>query len=219
MINKLTDLSFEDWILFVFCWPENGAGSIGGNAWQMDEYWAASPAIVVSYLTQLFEQPVMVLADYGDGEIAQGLWDVAEYAAALTATSVPLSDRLRCIDALTTLFRDLFAVRCSPHLGHRSETGESPLNTICYMWWDLFAINPVPEERDILLAAALRSQTASLHLPSMACQEAALHGFGHYWDADAAAIQTIIDDWLQQHPDLRPDLRNYALSARGGCVL
>lgn len=173
-------------------------------------------------MTRLFEHPVEVLADYSDGEIAQGLWDIAsdgEYGLALGAIEVPLSDRLHCIDAFTVLFRELFAARCSDHLSHRSETDSNPLNTICYMWWDLMYIYPVPEERDAIFAAVLQSLTRMLELPSMACQEGALHGFGHWWKIDTATIQTTIDRWLQRHSDVRPKLRAYALSARGGCVL
>ena len=112
MDNRLTDLSFEDWILFIFCWPADESDWSAGNQWQSDEWWEAPKAVVVEYLTRLFEHPVASLADYSDREIAQGLWDIAsdaDYGAALVAESVPLSDRLRCIAALETLFRQLFA--------------------------------------------------------------------------------------------------------------
>lgn len=221
MDNRLTDLSFEDWILFVFCWPEPEHGLIGGNRFYTDEWWDAPSAIKVNYLTRLFENPVEALADYSDGEIAQGLWDIVgdgEYSEALSDCTVPLRDRLRCIAAAATLFRDLFAPRCTAHLEHRSETG-NPLNTICYMWWDLFYISPAPAEQAMVFEAVVRSQTATLYLPSIACQEAALHGFGHWLAIDTPTIQATIDRWLHQNPELRPELRNYALSARCGCVL
>jgi hypothetical protein len=220
--SQLTDLSFGDWILFVFCWPEAASGIPGyGHQWLTEEYWAGPPAVTVNYLTRLFEHPAQVLSDFSDGEIAQGLWDIlgdSEYATTLADLSVPLADRLRCLEAIAILFRDLFAVRCSPHLKHRSEAG-NPLNGVCYMWWDLFWVTPVPEERTVMFETILRSLTQILHLPSMACQEAALHGFGHWLDIDENRIQAEIDRWLQHHPDLRPELRTYALSARCGYVL
>lgn len=223
MERRLTNLSFEDWVTFVFCWPYDPAGS----PWYYDsdcEYWDAPSAAVVAYLTRLFEHSVTVLQDYSDGEIAQGLWYIAsngasDYMFALGDCTVPLSDRLRCIQSLEALFRDLLAVRCSPHLSHRDEPGANPLNVVCYMWWDLVPICPVPEERQVIFDAVLQVQTAILELPSLACQEAALHGFGHWLNTHESAIQATIDRWLQRHPELRPELRIYAQSARGGCVL
>lgn len=223
MDRRLTDLCFEDWILFVFCWPVNSAQ----NYWYYDlncEYWEAPAVQVVAYLTRLFEHPAVVLTDYSDGEIAQGLWYIvsygaSDYMAALSDPAVPLAARLRCIDAFTILFRDLFAMRCSPHLSHRDEPGANPLNTICYMWWDLIGFTPVEPEQAVIEEAVLRSQTAMLHLPAIACQEAALHGFGHWLESNESVIQATIDCWLAQHPDLRPELRIYAQSARCGCVL
>jgi len=221
MSDRITDLSFDDWILFVFCWPDNGYGSIGGNRGHHAEWWDPPPAVRVEYLTRLFENPVAALTDYSDGEIAQGLWEIAgdgDYAAVLADLTAPLSDRRRCVDTLPNLFRELFVPRCTQHLEHRSETG-NPLNTICYMWWDLFNFCPLPEERAVLIEAVVRSLTTILHLPSMACQEAALHGLGHWLEADTDTIRHTIDVWLQHHPELRPELRDYALSAHCGCVL
>lgn len=221
MSDRITDLSFEDWILFVFCWPEDGDRAIGGHRWYHDEWWEPPATVRVEYLTRLFEEPVAALAGYSDGEIAQGLWAIAsdgDYAAVLSDLTVPLSDRCRCLNALATLFRDLFAPRCTDHLEHCSETG-NPLNPICYMWWDLFYFRPAPEERAAVTEAVMRSLTTILHLPAMACQEAALHGLGHWWEVDVSTIQHTIDDWLQGHPPTRPELRDYALSARCGCVL
>ncbi|WP_346289549.1 hypothetical protein [Sphaerothrix gracilis] len=223
MERKLTDLSFEDWILFVFCWPEDPNGLL----WYYDhdcEYWDAPPAQIITYLTRLFEQPAAALTGYTDGEIAQGLWYIvsngaSDYMFALADITVPLCDRLRCLDAFEILFRELFAARCSPHLSHRDEPGANPLNVTCYMWWDLLPLCPVVEEREAIFEAVWRSQTAMLHLPAIACQEAALHGMGHWLETNESAIQATIDTWLRQQPHIRPELRAYAQSARCGCVL
>ena len=220
MDHRITDLSFEEWILFIFCWPEHPHGSIGGNRWYTDEWWQAPPAVKVDYMTRLWENSVELLEPYSDREIAQGLWDIVgdeDYSEALSSFQVPLSDRLRCIDAFVIFFRDIFVPRCTDSLEHLSETG-NPLNTICYMWWDLLYIQPAPPERAVVFEAIVRSQTSILHLSSTVCQEAALHGFGHWLEIDAVTIQQTIDHWLLQQPHLRPELRNYAQAARCGCI-
>jgi hypothetical protein len=61
------------------------------------------------------------------------------------------------------------------------------------MWWDLFWVVPVPAEREVIFGAIVRSLTTILNLSSMACQEAALHGFGHLLESNESAIQAVID--------------------------
>ncbi|NEQ42067.1 MAG: hypothetical protein F6K00_00310 [Leptolyngbya sp. SIOISBB] len=29
--HRITDLSFEEWLRFIFCWPEHPHGAIGGD--------------------------------------------------------------------------------------------------------------------------------------------------------------------------------------------
>lgn len=179
----------------------------------------ADPATTVQYLTQLFENPASLLAPYSDAQCNQGLWFLGSNACsshmfALNHGGVPMPDRLRCAGAMGTLFEQLFAVRCSPHLSHRDEPGANPLNSVCYMWWDVLPVDAsFPQMADTLLGVMIRS----LALDSVACQESALHGLGH-WRGDESHVRQTIDDFLARSPDLRPDLRQYALSARGGCV-
>ena len=58
-----------------------------------------------------------------------------------------------------------------------------------------------------------------LRLQSVACQESALHGLGH-WAVDYNTIvRPIIDGYLSDNRALRPELRAYAEGARVGGVL
>jgi hypothetical protein len=59
----------------------------------------------------------------------------------------------------------------------------------------------------------------TLRLASEACRESALHGLGHWHRAHPDRATTIIDAWLAGDPCISPELRQYALSARRGCVL
>jgi hypothetical protein len=50
------------------------------------------------------------------------------------------------------------------------------------MWWDILPVygGPRPEDRDTLHEAAFGTMAAVLEMPSIACQESALHGLGHW---------------------------------------
>ena|SRR5579871_6260669 len=145
--------------------------------------------------------------------------------AALQGDAVPVSDRLRCIDAMAVLFKDCFAARCSPHLGHLDEPGANPLNDICYMWWDILPLHGLehhyPQRPD---SAAIDRRILSvmaqgLSLNSDACLESSLHGLDHWRPYYGKEVKQIIDNFIKAKPRLRPELRTYALTARRGYVL
>ena len=118
------------------------------------------------------------------------------------------------------LFREFFALRCTPALGHLSEQG-STLNAACYMWWDFdcWCVLPDPLTLDPLDAALLACMRSILEIDHVACRESALHGLGHWHRAQSAAVEDIVDEFLRRNPSLPGPLRQYALSARRGYVL
>lgn len=110
------------------------------------------------------------------------------------------------------------------------------MNLVCYMWWEVTLqgrpkgsyvekMGVSPEHRGEQMAY-VRSFDADeyrqieytiigvmkqiLELKSDACRESALHGLGHWSRYYGKAVQNIIDKWLRRHPDLRPELRDYA---------
>ena len=58
-----------------------------------------------------------------------------------------------------------------------------------------------------------------LKLDSLACQESALHGLGHWQHRYSQTVEKIIAEFITRQPNLRPELWSYAQSARTGCVL
>ena len=58
-----------------------------------------------------------------------------------------------------------------------------------------------------------------LALDSPACEEGALHGLGHWARHYPERVGATIDAYLKRNPALSPELKNYALSAKAGCVL
>jgi hypothetical protein len=135
MWERLTDLTFEQWVYHIFDHPDAWYHAIGS------EFWDGPAATTVAYLTRLFEDPVPPLEGFTDAELNRGFWYLvssggSDMMFALMDASVPLADRLRCVSAMFTVFEQIFVPRCTPFLSHLDEPGVAPLNSACYMWWD-----------------------------------------------------------------------------------
>jgi len=220
MDKRLTDLTYKQWIRYVF------DHEVTSPEWHFEldvEYWDGPSAATVAYMTRLLADPLAVVGSYTDAQLNQGLWYIASsgFMLALGDASVPMANRVGCIRAIFPLYRDLFAPRCTPHLGHRGEQGSNPLNSVCYMWWELMPVmgspdDPVWSDFD---TAVLEVMAQTLELASAACQEGALHGLGHWAWVYPHRVTTIIEQYLQCQPQLRQELKQYAQAARSGCVL
>jgi hypothetical protein len=168
-------------------------------------------------LAEVFENAAILLNPYQDVTLNQVFWDLPATAfLGLKNENISWPIRHRLIESFEPLFRDFFAARCKPVLGHLSEEG-TPLNSACYMWWDfdcwVATKHPLPQNpMDSTFLASMRS---ILRIGHAACQESALHGLGHWHWAHAAAVEEIIDEFLNREPGR---LRDYAMAARCGCV-
>jgi hypothetical protein len=218
---------FEEWVKTIFDRPLPESYM---NEWYWTEdddlYPTLSPAQIVDYLTRLFEQSAELLADYSDGQINQGLMYLmnnacSSYAFALLDESVPWENRRQCFNAMPILFEGVFAVRCTPYLSHLDELDVTSLNSICYMWWDVIPFLGQPDKPayKALDQACLDVMEKTLKLKSDACRENALHGLGHWHFVYPERVEKIIDAFLKANPNIRKELKQYALSARAGCVL
>ena len=78
---------------------------------------------------------------------------------------------------------------------------------------------PLLADRQPLQLAALETMAEILQFDSIACQESALHGLGHWHRMFPQAVESAIDEYISLHPEARPELLTYARSARCGCVL
>ena len=227
--------SFEQWITYVFDHPVPDRGKPN---WYHDlddesEWWNPTdyPETTVAYLTSLFENAPAVLTSFTDAQINQGFWflvdnSCSDHMFALLDVSVPWPERKRCLSSMYTLFERFFAPRCTSHLSHLDtmETDTSmvsPLNMVCYMWWDILPIHGKPEEPDRreFDTTCLEVMQRTLDLDSDACRESALHGLGHWKYAYPQQVQAIIDAWLEHHQEVSDELKAYALAARRGRVL
>jgi hypothetical protein len=220
----VANLSYDAWIEHAF----GHEVRFGRNPWYFDEdpdWWDPDPATAVDYLTRLFIETGRSLPFFSDAQIAQGFTYLLSISASgdrgwLYSRAMPTEARLQCIRSTYCVFADLFAVRCSPSLGHLSEEG-TPLNTCCYMWWDEFPCIALPDDPDseLLHHAAIDAMSRILALDSPACQEAALHGLGHWARQRPQQVEAAVDAYLGNGLEKRVELEAYARSARCGCVL
>jgi hypothetical protein len=220
-----SDLTFEEWVIFVFDHPVDDSRLEW--YWDIDaDWWDGPTALTVEYLTRAFENTKSVFEPYSDNQLNQALWYLAsnacsEHMFALMDTSVPWLARARCIHSFQSLYEDCFAKRCTHHLSHLDEPGAGPLNLVCYMWWDILPVagNPDDPARKEMDQALLQVMDAALQLDSIACQESALHGLGHWHLHYPNLVEEIIQGFLQRNTVLAENLETYALSALKGCVL
>ena len=219
------EASYEEWVRWVFDHPvTQPAWHFGVDApWWNSE---ADPRRTVSHLRTLFEGAHQLVGAYTDAQLGQGLNFLASnacsmHAFALVSPHVPREERLAALSAIYDLYAGLFAARCAPLLGHRSQGADLPLNSICYMWWDVLPIWPggAYPDRRATIDACLDAMERSLALDSPACQEGALHGLGHWRDDCAARVEPVIDAYLGRGRTLSTELRSYAQAARAGAVM
>lgn len=209
------EFRLDEWVQYIFDNPAED------DSWRLQlDAPLVSDSNQLDYLTRLFENAASVLTPYSDAQVNNGLWFIG--GSALGMIEVLLDDTLawagreQCIRAIYYLYADIFDKRCSSHLSHVDEPGANPLNSICYMWWDLL---PILWYEPPFHPVGLEVMARILTLDSIACQEGALHGLGHLAFGRKDEVAPVIDQFLEQHPNIRPELRSYALAARSGCIL
>ena len=226
MGKRLTNLTFEEWLAYVFDRP---VPADPGKAWYWDweaDQWDENPADVIRFLTQAFENASPVFHSYTDAQLKQGLWYIASIACsnhmfALLETSLPWPERQRCISSIHPLYEQCFSKRCGPYLSHLNEAGPNPLNLVCSMWWDIIPMYGRPDDpaRTVLDQAILQVMESTLQLDSLPCRESALHGLGHWQHTYPERVGEIINRFSMAHRDLPKALEEYMSSAFTGYVL
>lgn len=188
--------------------------------------WEPNEDDFLTYVAQAFERPEDVFRGFPDPQVAQGLNFLISPSCsndmhALKDAKIPWQKRQRVIRAISVLFKDLFAKRCSPVLSAVDEKGGGPLNVVCYIWWDVIPLFGDPKEADHkdIDQEVLAVMKSALALDHVACQESALHGLGHWARHYPTQVGKMIDEFLAGNTKLRPELKKYALQARAGRVL
>ena len=228
-------VTFEEWVTWAFDHPV--AAETKDEWWwgvpDHDEYGRlmdGPPQRALMFVTKLFESPLAYLSSYSDAQIDQGLNFIVFRACSnhfegIMDRDIDLGLRSRCIRSLENLSRELFAPRCSDNVWIYT----NPLNHMCDMLWDMVVGDADTAERNPdgiwqivryteIDKELLDTLARILALPSVACQQSALHGLGHLV-RKAALGSDVIQQYLDTHPNLRDDLREYAQKALVGSVL
>lgn len=214
--------SLPDWIAHVFDHP------VADPAWHWSPdapVWKGSSEETVAFIAETFERSGELLARFTDEQLNQGFWylvsaSCSDFMFALVEPAVPMQKRLRALRSFVPLFEQVMAARCSPQLSHLDEQPANPLNSVCYMWWDILPIHGKPEERERAEfdAEVLRVLPRLLSIPHDACRESALHGVSE-WRPYYPSVERVVDEFLARTPGLRPELVSYAQHAKVGNVL
>ena len=215
--------SYAAWIAHCFDHP------LTAQAWHLAPdapEWDAPAQLTLTYLTRLFNSPEESVGHFSDGQLNQGFWYLAsktfsDHMYVLVDASLPEAERLACIVAMKNLFATLFSARCTnlPSHGTGAASGLSALNRICFMWWEVLPVHGEPNDPrrikiDQAMLALLREV---LSMDSLACQESALHGLGHWSYYYRSKVRPIIESYLADLPEDAP-LRAYARLAADGKV-
>ena len=218
----LTDLSFEEFVEFQF------GHAVNAHPWQMGidaDWWQPEPRTGIACLTRLFADGASLLEYYHDDQIAQGLTGLVNTMAVgdqpwMRDAATPAAERAAVWHAIATFFHDVLAPKCAPVLGHNASESGPALNGVTYMWWESFPgfTNPDDPQRALVDDAELSCLERVLELGSVACQEAALHGLGH-WVRREPRCEAVIDRYLESGKAALPELVTYAQAARTGCIL
>lgn len=212
----MTRLSYEEWTAFVFEHPVTDPAWFWTPEW---EYVVGNHTILIQYLTRLFHHPQRLRRAYTLPQLEQGFYFLLGPGAFMSLSlsggvgllrdkGIPLYLRMECASSIGALFERLFS--------------DHPMDTACFMWWDLliyghFMRKATPMDAQDLQIEQVIFQTLCriLHLDSRACRKSALHGLGHLRHPDAGRV---IHEFLQAHPSLDTDLKQYALECRLGII-
>lgn len=213
---------FDEWTKAVFDRPADTLEFFEDD----EENSLLSPAdAAISFITRLFNEPEGLMTTFSREQVAKGLWflanDTIGYDGQPFLSSRVTDDaRRQCVMAVGSLFARLFAKHCSDEMGHLQRKDGDPLNSPCYMWFDLIWYHNQEEPGLVRLAEPMFATLEGiLALPSNPCRESALHGLGHLRGLYPERVAGIVDSFLDGTSGLPEALKEYAIKARAGEVL
>ncbi len=185
------------------------------------------PGLLIEYITLLFNESDNYLVQYSDSEVADGLHSILSpsgfgYIGVMMSDTVSLGLKLDCLSAMVTLFQSFFSIKCGDKLMCCTKDSiDNPLSKTCFMWWDIALIYPAKYTCDWgseFNESVIGAMDSILEIDSLACQESALHGLGH-WESEETAftIKKIVDRYII-NKNVSGELLNYARNAKAGMI-
>lgn len=164
----------------------------------------------LEYLTRVFEDPKSAFEGLDEAKVAQGLFLVLRDEGWTDVTldlDLPESARIRCIDAMVTVFTDYLCGDVTKELA-----------SVRYMWWDVFRTwgSPGDPEMANTDAAILRAMESILQIDCEGCQESAIHGLNHWQSGYPQRVVSTINAFLKRNPSCSEALRKTAEAAKQG---
>src|SRR5204862_514474 len=118
--------------------------------WEVDAY-PNDPAVRVQYLTRLLENSDELLAGFSQQQVGIGIsflyaGDPSHFYA-VVHQGLRLSDRIRCVRAVGTVFASVYDKRCVPKLWADVARDDPAfvMNDSCYGFWYVAPLIPSPE--------------------------------------------------------------------------
>jgi len=210
---SLTSNKYDDWIVTIFDKP------ITDPAWYFDSevVYESEPEKTLGYLKLLFNQPDLLLTEYSDKQIEQGLWIICCSGGlleeVLSNLVVPVEPKIEVIEACFELFNKILSL--------------DEYVSLAGMWWDALTQNiSCVDEKDAELFIGpnyklFQGQVFSTLCKILECQkktgciQGALHGLGHL---QYPGTQKTITSYLQQNPDLDLSIKDYAVACIDGDI-
>ncbi len=219
----LRDASLTSFIAALFDHVPPGADAYA--TYKIDDY-LIDPRHQIALVTQLLRGAPEYLASFPDAEIARGFWKIfledVLFARHLWDEDVALSDRLAAIESVVHLYETVLIQRpFEPVDFGRPDRLPRRFGGVDYMIPDF--LMHIPRDVDVgspdakaVSDAFLAAFTRMVQHPAPIAQYAGLHGLGHLQHRDRPYV---VDAYLAANPDLDPDARAYAMTARAGEVL
>lgn len=214
---------YQEWLQYLFDRP------VTPNGWYFDVEcpdFEAENIDLAALITHTMENCCQDLAGYSDAQVSDGLNYIfnnscSNVVFSLMNDEVPVALRLRAITSIKILYRDCFAPRCAPVLGHNDEPGANPLNTVCYMLWDTSPLSywERAQNKEVFYRAVIDVMEDALASPNPACVESGLHGLGHVQAYFPEQAHNVIAAYQRRGVFVSPQLQAYAQQASSGYIL
>jgi hypothetical protein len=193
----------------------------------------SSPELVASddEIVDLFTYTMVAsgteLGRFNDSQVGVGLDNLlnnhfSDVANTVRDGTTTTDRKIAALRSLKVLYRDCLALRAAPVLGHRDDTAPcKPLNTICYMLWEVTPLSYWPDEGKgaVMYPVLIDVMESALASPNSAVVESGLHGLGHLvYKCEGPAVAAI-DRFLDTcRGQVREELVTYARAARTGMI-